>query len=122
MIGPVYTLAVSLIKFSIIFLYRRLFAVQSFRRVSMIVGIVCFVWMVVGIVGGFLYCIPMQSFWNPIVEGHCFSYDIWFMAMEIIELLLDVVILCLPLRMIAGLHLPMRKRVMLSGIFLLGGL
>lgn len=78
--------------------------------------------MVVGIIGDCLYCIPMQSFWDPLVEGHCFNFDIWFLVMEIIDLLLDVGILCLPLRMIAGLHLPMRKRVMLVGIFLLGGL
>lgn len=94
----------------------------GFRLASLIVGIVCFLWMVVGIIGDCLYCIPMQSFWDPLVEGHCFNFDIWFLVMEIIDLLLDVGILCLPLRMIAGLHLPMRKRVMLVGIFLLGGL
>jgi hypothetical protein len=122
MIGPIYTLAISLIKFSILFFYRRLFAVRRFQLASTIVGIACCVWLVVGLVGGFLYCIPMQSFWNPLVKGHCFNYDIWFLVMEIIDLLLDVVILCLPLKMIAGLHLPLRKRVMLSGIFLLGSL
>ncbi|KAF7503814.1 hypothetical protein GJ744_003255 [Endocarpon pusillum] len=121
MIGPVYALTVTLIQISIIFLYRRLFTVRGFQIASMVVGVACFVWMVVAIVGGFLYCIPMQSFWDPLIKGHCFNYHAWFLSMEIIEVLFDVVILCLPLMMIERLHLSMRKGVVLLCLFLLGG-
>ena len=74
------------------------------------------------IVCGALYCIPAKSFWDHRVPGHCFNYDDFFLAMEIVDVILDIAILCLPFRMIAALHLSLRKKFMLSGIFLLGSL
>ena len=55
-------------------------------------------------------------------DRKCFNYDNWFLSMEILDLLADAVIICLPLRMIADLHLSLEKKITLAGIFLLGGL
>jgi hypothetical protein len=76
--------------------------------------------MIVGVVAGFLYCIPMRHFWDPTVPGECFNFDNFFLVMSIVEIIIDVALLLLPLRMIANLQLNLQKKLMLSGIFALG--
>jgi len=88
----------------------------------MAVGIAVTAWFVAGFVAGMLYCIPMRKFWDFTVEGHCYNFNNFFLAMEIFNLISDVVILALPLKQIWDLHLPMKKKVGIGGIFLLGGL
>jgi len=78
-------------------------------------------WGIAGFVAVLLYCIPMQSFWN-FTQGRCFNFSTFFLTMETIGLVIDVIILALPLRAIANLQLPRDKRIVLGGIFLLGGL
>jgi hypothetical protein len=121
-LAPAYGIPITFVKLSIIAFYRRLFTVGYFPKISGIVGIICFAWFVAGFVAGFLYCIPMHKFWDLAAKGHCYNFNTFFLTMEILNLLLDVVILALPIRMISALKLPMRKKIMISGIFLLGGL
>lgn len=64
----------------------------------------------------------MHKFWDPTVPGHCYNFNSFFLAMELMNLFLDVAILALPIKMILGLQLPTRKKVVIGCIFLLGGL
>ncbi|KAI9713566.1 MAG: hypothetical protein M1820_000948 [Bogoriella megaspora] len=115
-----YYFSISCIKFSVIFLYRRIFSTPTFLKISTGIGLLCLAYMIVGVVAGFLYCRPMEHFWNPTVEGECFNFDNFFLVMSIVEILIDVALLLLPLRMIAKLQLNLQKKLMLCGIFALG--
>ena len=121
-IPSLYAVNVTLVKMSILCLYHRLFAVSSFRRINYGVGTFCLVWFVAAFIGDLLYCRPIRQFWDPTAGGSCFNFPNFFLAMELIDLLLDVVIIALPLKTISGLHLSLRKKLALLGIFLLGGL
>lgn len=121
-IPPLYGLTVTAVKLSILFLYRRIFAVSSFRKITNILIAICLVWFVAAEITDLLYCIPIQRFWDPTIEGSCFNFPVYFLAMELIDLLLDVAIICLPIKTILGLHLSLQKRLALLGIFLLGTL
>lgn len=121
-VSTLYATTVTLIKCSILAFYHRIFAVAAFRRVNFIVGIICLLWFVAGIVSDLTYCVPLSHFWDPTVEGHCFDFNRYFLIMEIIDLVIDVVIMILPLRTIANLHLSRRKRLALLGVFSCGAL
>ncbi|KAJ5650186.1 uncharacterized protein N7484_003909 [Penicillium longicatenatum] len=119
-VPPLYAVNVTLVKISILCFYHRIFSVASFRRINYGVGIFCLVWFVAAFIGDLLYCIPIRHFWDPTVAGHCFNFPSYFLAMELIDILLDVTIIVLPLRTISSLQLSFRKKVALLGVFLLG--
>ncbi|KAE8353275.1 hypothetical protein BDV28DRAFT_148217 [Aspergillus coremiiformis] len=119
-IAPLYAVNVTTVKLSILFLYRRLFPIPSFQRANMGVMVFCFVWFVIAIIGDIFYCIPIQRFWDPAVPGSCFDFPVYFLIMEVVDLLLDVIIIGLPMKIILGLPLSLRKRLAVVGIFLLG--
>ncbi|MCJ1348945.1 hypothetical protein MMC31_007178 [Peltigera leucophlebia] len=64
----------------------------------------------------------MEHFWNKEVSGHCLNFDKFFLGITLAEILINVAILCLPLRVISGLQLPMRHKIPLFITFLIGGL
>ncbi|PYH89214.1 hypothetical protein BO71DRAFT_435013 [Aspergillus ellipticus CBS 707.79] len=119
---PLYNLTITLIELSVLFLYRRIFAISSFRRSTTIVLICCFLWLIVTIAGNLLYCIPISHFWDKTIPGSCFNVFAFFLTMQIFGLLLDVIILLLPIQTILHSHRSLRKRLGLLGIFLLGAI
>ena len=113
---------VTAIKLSILLMYRRIFAVTSFRNHSLIVGAVVMVWWLVGTIATMVSCIPVERLWvGPSAGGYCFNFNIYWMAMGAVELIIDSYILVLPIRMILNLQLSRKNKILLCGIFLLGG-
>jgi uncharacterized membrane protein YuzA (DUF378 family) len=116
-----YALNVTLIKLSILFLYLRIFGtVNSFRRLAYIILALCLLWCTAAMISNILYCIPIRKFWNPPVQGSCFNFPIFYLIVELIDILLDVIIIGLPLKTILGLQLSVHKKLALLGIFVLG--
>ena len=107
---------------SILWLYRRIFATETFRRVALISMVVVAIWFLGAGLTDILVCLPVQSFWNPTVKGHCLNFDLYFLVIGIIETVIDLFILILPVPVISTIRLPPRSKIMLYGIFLLGGL
>ena len=50
----------------------------------------------------------------------CFDFIYFYLAYAITDLITDVMILSLPVPMVWGLHMPTRRKVSVSCIFLLG--
>jgi hypothetical protein len=118
-----YATSAATAKLAIIFLYRRIFSVEVlFRRCTAVVGILNVCWWLTSVLGVILSCIPMKKFWDPTVEGRCWDSGPFWLTMSIFELLLDVILLCLPLWVVSHLQLRGKRRLGLAGIFLLGGL
>lgn len=114
---------ISSIKISILLMYRRIFAVPSFRLQSLILGCFVVLWWLLGSVATAVYCMPLRRFWmGNAVPGYCFDYNIFWMAMGSAEILIDTIILILPIRMVLQLQLSSQSKGLISGIFLLGSL
>jgi hypothetical protein len=65
----------------------------------------------------------MSAAWDPdLIKSKCGDLPTYFMGVSISNMLIDVIVLCLPIRMVLTLHLPTRKKMVVSGIFLVGGL
>ena len=121
-LNPLYSVAITLIRLSILALYRRVFSVQRFKQITIVIAAICFVWFIVFTGVALAPCRPVQKFFNPQLEGYCFNFDSFFVAIEIIDIILDATILVLPIRVILRLQISVQRKVLLSFVFLLGGL
>ena len=118
-----YFTVVTSIKISILLMYRRVFSIEKFRRQSFVVGGVVVLWWFVGTLLTILGCLPIHRFWvGPSAGGYCFDLNIFWTGMGVAELVIDTVILVLPIGIVVKLWMPLQQKILVIGIFLLGGL
>ncbi|KAF2869133.1 hypothetical protein BDV95DRAFT_112969 [Massariosphaeria phaeospora] len=109
------------IKMSLLSLYRRLFTTQGYRQICLGLMALSVLWFVGAEIGNFIICIPFDSFWNRLKPGRCLNFNIYALAVGIVDVVIDFCILAVPVKIVVSLHLPMYKKIAVSGIFLLGG-
>ena len=119
-----YALTITLVKVSILLLYRRIFVTPSFRHVTLVVGAISVIWGVITILGQIFLCRPISAAWDPnsLFTDKCLDVQAYLKGVTVSNLLIDVIILCLPIYMVLRLQLPIRKKIVVSGIFMVGGL
>jgi hypothetical protein len=88
----------------------------------MIVIVACVLHCVPNEIAEACSCLPPDVNWEPTIPAKCINYLIYFIVSVSTELALDVIILTLPLKELSNLQMPLRRKIMLSLIFLLGGL
>lgn len=116
------TTAIYAIKMSILFFYRRIFFITvGYRRASLAIMLVSTAWFIATQIANLLMCQPIDSFWIRTKPGKCMNFNVMFLGTGIVDTLIDLAILLLPIRMAFTLHLPMRTKVAVAGIFALGG-
>jgi hypothetical protein len=73
---------------------------------------------------GFLLfaCSPMQGSWRPWTPSKCIHFKVFWISMAAFNIVLDIALLVLPQLSLWKLQLSRQKRVMISMIFVLGGL
>lgn len=83
--------------------------------------VVSTMWFIAAQVANLLTCQPIDSFWNRLKPGKCFSFSAMYLGTGVVDAVIDLAILLLPIRMAFKLHLPKRSRIAVAGIFSLGG-
>jgi len=131
-----YTLTITMVKISILTLYRRIFSTSAFRKkivivgchcwvslLGVIVGIACLIWFFIAFLMDLFQCHPFKDAFNPeyLFTSHCVNLQGFYWGITAAYLVLDVVVLSLPLHMVWNLQLPTKQKLLLSGVFLLGG-
>ena len=111
-------------KISILLLYRRIFPTQVIRRATLVIGVACVMWAIAAICCIIFQCRPISGAWNPndVFTDRCIDLRTYFQCTSGVHIGLDIIILCMPLRMIYKLELPADQKLMVSGIFMIGGL
>ncbi|KAJ5360989.1 hypothetical protein N7541_001833 [Penicillium brevicompactum] len=118
----VYTGCIAFIKFSILALYKRLFAIRSMNlAVNAMFGFVC-LWVVGVYVAGALICIPASKFWDQSVEGACLDPYKFYYGIQVPNILSDLILLIMPMHVVWSLPIPKSQKALLCGVFLVGGL
>ncbi|KAJ5788568.1 hypothetical protein N7457_003558 [Penicillium paradoxum] len=118
----IYTGCIAFIKFSILALYKRLFAVRHMTiAVNLMFGFIC-LWVVGVYVAGALICIPASKFWDQSIEGACLDPAKFNYGLQIPNILSDLILLVMPMRVVWTLPIPKSQKMLLSGVFLVGGL
>lgn len=110
-------------KLSILSLYWRLFPTPSMKRGCVVLATLTVMWWVAGVLVDIFQCIPVGKAFDisiPIDQGSCISQTGYCLGMIIPNILIDVMILCLPTFEVSKLHLPRGQRAALASVFLLG--
>ncbi|KND86233.1 hypothetical protein TOPH_09134 [Tolypocladium ophioglossoides CBS 100239] len=108
------------IKFSVLWLYTRLFSIRSFKRWAYgLMGIVvCY-----GIAFMILFmtrCEPVWQQWDPQPGGSCRNITNDEIISVVINMSIDIAIIILPLPVLWGLQLALRYKVVITIMFSIG--
>ncbi|MCJ1267984.1 hypothetical protein MMC22_007870 [Lobaria immixta] len=119
-----YGLTITAVKLSILLLYQRVFDTVNFKRAILVVGFLCITWLCGNVFTEIFLCSPMSAAWDPILifSNHCRDLQAFLVGITASNLLLDLIILCMPLPKVWNLNLSNYKKLEVSGIFLLGSL
>lgn len=116
-----WVLSLSFTKFSILFLYLRLFPVDSVRWAGWITIVIIAAWTVATILAACLICRPIQSNWDQTIENAtCGDQVLSFTVTGVINLVTDVAVLVIPMPSLYKLQLATYKKWMLITVFGLG--
>ncbi|KAF2871085.1 hypothetical protein BDV95DRAFT_54180 [Massariosphaeria phaeospora] len=110
------------VKVSILCFYTRIFTLEVIRREAYTVGAICAAWYTASVLVTAFQCVPVHKVWRRNAPGTCINLDGFILGYEVTNALLDIVLIVLPLRLIHSLNLDKRQKLLLSSIFLLGGL
>jgi hypothetical protein len=115
-----YNLSLCFTKISILLLYLRLFKTYDYLRIA--------IWGVLGIVVVYnlwsicmylTFCIPLQKYWHPNVEGYCHPVSVWW-ALTYLHIISDFMIFVLPIPAIAPMSIPRSQRASLLFLLCIG--
>ncbi|KAL4745365.1 hypothetical protein BDW72DRAFT_198714 [Aspergillus terricola var. indicus] len=118
-----YNTSVSLAKTSVLLLYRRIFTpVKAFLYVTVAMGLLVLGYWLTTVFGLIFAYSPVEAQWKSWIPHTIINYKAYGMAMGIANIALDLMILAMPQPLVWHLHMSHRQKVLLSGLFTLGGL
>ncbi|KAF6218268.1 hypothetical protein HO133_006230 [Letharia lupina] len=120
-----WTIAICIVKCSILTFYWRLFGLQGGAiRIAIwafFVVVVC--WGIAVGVATIFQCSPIQYMWDPTIPGRCITDTYWFfVGSSIPHIITDLALIGLPMPRIWKLQMPRSQKIMVSAILGLGGL
>ena len=115
-----WAVAVALIRSSIIFLYIRIFPPRSFHVACYVILALNGAFSISIAVADFLWCYPIACLWGDLMCTFRFDLILFEAINAGLNLALDVTVIFLPTPMLWALQMPMRKKLLLGGMFGLG--
>ncbi|KAF7533841.1 hypothetical protein G7054_g6730 [Neopestalotiopsis clavispora] len=117
-----YSILITLVKLSVLVMYRRVFPTTLVLRGTYVLGALSIAWWIAVILVTFLQCTPLNGMWELFtVKTTCMDKLGLFIGNAIPNLSIDVLILALPLYEVARLQMTKLKKTGILAIFLLGG-
>lgn len=102
-------------------MYKSVFPVRRVILPCQILGVFIVLWNTGGILGGVLVCQPIAMNWDQSIPGgKCGNQATYYMALGLINIVVEVVMLAIPLPVLYKLHMPLRKKVVIIGMFSIG--
>jgi len=109
------------IKFSVLTFYLDIFENRLFKRCVYVVMVVTALLFCAVILGTCLLCTPFRYAWDKtIVGGHCADSTKNYLAVGIVNMIIDFAIVGLPMPILWGLQMPTNKKIAISTILALG--
>ncbi|KAI1079137.1 hypothetical protein F5B20DRAFT_545089 [Whalleya microplaca] len=119
--AQMYLVAATVIKLSLLFLYRRLFNLQKKAKWFVNGGIVVVLLVNVALLLAIIFfCIPVQKAWDNSIEGHCSSPAPVSYFTGVWNAVVDIYVLVLPIPMLWGLNMGPRRKARLGAVFGIG--
>ena len=119
-----FLLSITFTKISILSFYRSIFITPRFRLATHFLSGLCSLWCIMSVFFTIFQCKPIQAAYNValVSSAKCKPYGALVFGFELSNLILDVFILALPVFVIQTLQLETRRKVLITSVFLLGGL
>ncbi|KAI1073698.1 hypothetical protein F5B20DRAFT_586971 [Whalleya microplaca] len=119
-----FSLAITLIKLSILTFYRELFAIsKTFQRWNWAASALCIIWLIVVTFCNVFQCSPPSALWEHLGSTeYCMASGPLWLGYELTNFFLDILVLVLPVVMVHRLKLRTAQKWSVASIFLLGGL
>lgn len=118
-----YFLNAALTKISLLLLYYRIFGVVKYYRWALWgSGFLVTSYSIIFSFGTIFGCWPVAKFWIPELRGSCINKMEFARWNSVSNMILDVLVLCLPCPMVWRMQTTRRQKIILTGIFLLGSL
>ncbi|CAF9925812.1 hypothetical protein IMSHALPRED_006787 [Imshaugia aleurites] len=115
--------AISTIKGSLLYLYYRIFFVsRKFTIALCVVGVFVVCYCLTQSFASIFQCMPVDSNWTIGVKHYCVNTDLGATIIAGLNVLTDFAILILPMPLLYQLQKPLKERIQIMGMFLLGGL
>lgn len=116
-----WAIAVALIRSSIILLYIRIFPARSFRHTCCAILTLNGTFSLVAVVTTWVFCVPIGCKRDFMLSCDVCGYGGLFGILSATtSLFLDITVVLLPTPVLWGLQMPVKKKVMISGMFGLG--
>lgn len=115
-----WTLSLSLCKISILILYCRIFSIPFFQKLCYGTAAVIAAWSLSTILLALLICQPMSDMWTPVPQGHCGDQVTSYTVTGSINIVTDLLVLCLPLPYLLRLNMALYKKLVLTATFTVG--
>jgi hypothetical protein len=120
--APTCWMALAAIEISVLLLYRRIFRDNTFHITSIILIVAWVLWAIPTTIVQAMTCNPPYMFWTDPLHAKCIYYGTFYIVVTSVEIFLCVCVLLLPIREVRRLQLPGGQKMMILGIFALGGL
>ncbi len=115
-----YGAAITAVKATFLLQYQRVFSVGGYVNRFLWAFIVVMAWSVASLLIAIFTCVPVASFWDQSVTGHCVPEHPWWEINSAGNVITDFAVFCLPLPTLWRLHLPRPQKIALLGLFSLG--
>ncbi|KAF2653493.1 hypothetical protein K491DRAFT_513989 [Lophiostoma macrostomum CBS 122681] len=113
-------LGLGLIKSSILIYYKNIFTIRSFRYAVYGMLFLVFTWTASYFFAHLFMCTPVTVFIEPYYGNDCIKETPVFLSVAISGTILDFFVLMMPVPMVLNLHLPLKQRLGVLGILMLG--
>ncbi|KAK4109142.1 hypothetical protein N656DRAFT_783440 [Canariomyces notabilis] len=117
----IYLWAATLVKLSFLFLYRRVFAMETKAARLLNGGIaVCFLVNLGLFFGIVFFCIPVEKAWDDSIPGRCSNPVVLAYFTGVWNTVMDIYVLLVPVPFLMGLNIGREKRLRLVAVFSVG--
>ena len=119
---PIVTTAVVFARYSILLFYARIFTNRSFHIPVCFMYVLNLAWGISFTIAYLAQCNPLSDLWEkPTGQQNCIDISINYYY-AITTIVLDVLVLCMPWPIVWRLQMPLRQKVAVMGIFMLGAM
>ncbi|KAI1190762.1 hypothetical protein F5B17DRAFT_427238 [Nemania serpens] len=111
------------VRLSVIIFYFRIFPTNAVRRGGYILVGICAAWFVAIEALNLATCTPIAYMWDQTIPGgHCITAPEGVIVLGALNVIIDAVTVALPIHEVLKLNLSREKKVIIFGIFLIGGI
>lgn len=109
-----------LVKASVLVFYKSIFTVRSFRWAVYVMLSIVVAWSLSYFFANLFTCYPITALVEPFYGNKCIDAIPMWLSVVISDLIVDVGILIMPIPMVLRLQLPLKQRLGVLAMFMLG--